>query len=175
MKAEELRIGNLLVLSDTGESFTVTGMMLDSHGPKIYGQTYSGEYCSPRDNQCKPVILTEDWLLRAGFRKTRKYPEIYDKNVFILETNLPIKLILCGNKGFFDCYSDYNPSFKKHGINFITTNSGVTKLHQLQNLYFALTGNELTFADPHNPCTSDDPDDMCKNCNCWKSTRKNCS
>jgi len=24
-------------------------------------------------------------------------------------------------------------------------------------------------------CTSPDPDDMCKNCTCWKATRKNCS
>jgi len=24
-------------------------------------------------------------------------------------------------------------------------------------------------------CTSDDPDDMCENCTCWKATRKNCS
>lgn len=31
------------------------------------------------------------------------------------------------------------------------------------------------FADNHTPCTSDDPDDMCDHCNCWKSTRSNCS
>jgi len=27
----------------------------------------------------------------------------------------------------------------------------------------------------HNPCTTDDPEDRCDNCNCWKSTRANCS
>jgi len=36
-------------------------------------------------------------------------------------------------------------------------------------------GEELTFADNHNPCASPDPDDRCENCNCWKSTRANCS
>jgi hypothetical protein len=36
-------------------------------------------------------------------------------------------------------------------------------------------GEELPFADNHNPCTSDDPDDLCENCNCWKSTRRTCS
>ena len=33
----------------------------------------------------------------------------------------------------------------------------------------------LIVANRHNPCTSDDPDDRCENCNCWKSTRSNCS
>ena len=171
MEANELRLGNLVeyyITDNTDERkewWEVT--KIDVHDLESLSQTNDPDY--------RPIPLTEDWLLRAGFRKTRKYPEICDKNVFILETNLPIKLILCGNKGFFDCYSDYNPSFKKYGVNFITTNSGVTKLHQLQNLYFALTGNELTFADNHNQCTSDDPDDMCKNCTCWKATRKNCS
>lgn len=27
----------------------------------------------------------------------------------------------------------------------------------------------------HNPCLTDDPDDQCENCTCWKSTRANCS
>lgn len=27
----------------------------------------------------------------------------------------------------------------------------------------------------HNPCNNDNPDYMCDHCNCWKSTRKNCS
>ena len=28
---------------------------------------------------------------------------------------------------------------------------------------------------PDDPCVSDDGDDMCGKCNCWKATRANCS
>ena len=157
MIANELRIGNLLVLSDTGESFTVTGMMLDSHGPKIYGQTYSGEYCSPRDNQCKPVILTEDWLLRAGFRRSGRY---YKNHNWGYRYSI----------GYSKKTDRWDVSIMDAGIF-----SSIKYVHQLQNLYFSLTGHELTFANNHNPCTSPDPDDCCENCNCWKSTRSNCS
>lgn len=166
MKAEELRIGNLLVLSDTGESFTVTGMMLDSHGPKIYGQTYSGEYCSPRDNQCKPVILTEQWLLRAGFVKQINKGFVTFHN-YVCMTDLYLRESFKG--GY---YFGFIINGRHYEFNDATNYEYV---HQLQNLYFALTSEELTFAGNHNPCTSDDPDDRCEHCNCWKSTRANCS
>jgi len=42
------------------------------------------------------------------------------------------------------------------------------------NFLQLLTDNPPEQCKP-NPCTSDDPDDMCKNCTCWKATRKNCS
>ena len=93
--------------------------------------------------EIKPIPLTDEELKCIGFKKSNKYKEIYDKNVFVLETNSPIKLILCGTKGFYDCYSDYNPTFTPHPFNYITTNAGVKSVHQLQNLYFALTGEEL--------------------------------
>lgn len=42
------------------------------------------------------------------------------------------------------------------------------------NFWQLLTDNPPEQCKP-NPCTSPDPDDRCENCNCWKSTRSNCS
>ena len=53
--------------------------------------------------------------------------------------------------------------------------SHVSKSLPIKKYEIDFTGDELTFADNHNPCTSPDPDDICDHCNCWKSTRANCS
>ena len=71
---------------------------------------------------CTPIPLTEEWLLKFGFVKK----EIgYSKLTEIKE-----------------CFSI---SFGKHtSINAIKFNNEVKYVHQLQNIYFALTGEELT-------------------------------
>jgi hypothetical protein len=35
--------------------------------------------------------------------------------------------------------------------------------------------NEILPDGTDNPCKSDDADDMCEQCDCWKATRANCS
>ena len=53
--------------------------------------------------------------------------------------------------------------------------SHVSKSLPIKKYEIDFDGDKLTFADQHYSCTSPDPDDMCKNCTCWKATRKNCS
>jgi hypothetical protein len=74
----------------------------------------------------KPIHLTEEWLLRFGFEKTMEWT--YSKELL---GNSKLVYYL-GEKGWsigFKNYSDF---------------SNLTYVHQLQNLYFALTGEELT-------------------------------
>lgn len=74
----------------------------------------------------EPIPLTEEYLLRFGFEKTMEWT--YSKK---LVGNLKLVYYL-GEKGWsigFKNYSDF---------------SNLTYIHQLQNLYFALTGEELT-------------------------------
>jgi hypothetical protein len=72
----------------------------------------------------KPIPITERWLLSFGFQKGR-----FD----YLKNNLEISKL---NNGIFDAYcTDLESSV------FI---SEIKYVHQLQNLYFALTGEELT-------------------------------
>ena len=83
----------------------------------------------------EPIPLTEDWLLKMGFKKASDncYIKTYPNNCdFILFDWLtPIAV----SNGFKE--GDYYYFFHRtaHTIRYV---------HQLQNLYFSLTGNELT-------------------------------
>ena len=113
MKANELRIGNLVYLTDKDKVWEI----LDGH-----------EIDECDDNPLvQPIPLTEEWLLKFGFEKTMSWTYVKD-----LVGNLKLVYYL-GEKGWsigFKSYSDF-PNLKY--------------VHQLQNLYFALTGEELTY------------------------------
>ena len=69
---------------------------------------------SPQLEDLKPIPLTEEWLLKFGFRESNKY------------------------------LFKYKLGLKKRGDNYFYDNISIKHVHQLQNLYFALTGEELT-------------------------------
>jgi len=74
----------------------------------------------PKDHQLEPIPLTEEWLLKFGF----------ERNVLNAKHNDIIY------------YSENNIGVK--GILGMVKPSKCIYVHQLQNLYFALTGEELT-------------------------------
>ncbi len=100
MKANELRIGNLLTFD--GYEAEVTAIP-------------EGEFYE--DNKFQPIPLTEEWLVRFGFDKH------YD-NEFLLG-NYSIRYGLL-----------YYNGYRCHEV-------GINSVHSLQNLYFALTDEEL--------------------------------
>ena len=72
-------------------------------------------------DKCKPIELAEELLLKCGFVKKGNWT--------FVNNNLKIKVSLCRTKFvFFTYHFEVNVNY----------------LHQLQNLYFALTGEELT-------------------------------
>jgi hypothetical protein len=77
------------------------------------------------ENEFKPIPLTEEWLLKFGFEKSMSW-------TYVIELKGNLKLVYyLGEKGWsigFKSYSDF---------------SNLEYVHQLQNLYFALTGEEL--------------------------------
>jgi hypothetical protein len=76
----------------------------------------------------EPIPLTEDWLLRFGFDK-----KIVDAEQNFYQVN---EMVDIDDKVYWKFYRN---------------NEGLSKLqyvHQLQNLYFALTGEELTIKEP---------------------------
>ena len=119
MESNELRIGNLVHYHDehlkpNDEVIKISYLDLMIIHHKEKYHHYS------------PIPLTEEWLLKFGFTKT-------DNKYFIGElnelNNRQLDLILCTDKNVIS-YQDY-----LHPILYV---------HQLQNLYFALTGEELT-------------------------------
>ena len=155
MKANELRIGNFVKSTTMNYECVVYGILND----RLVAVTYpSGVTASEYPEQLAPVQLTEDLLLRAGFENSKRTDKCFEKGTNVIVSTADDKFrFVMGN---------FVAQLVLREIEYV---------HQLQNLYFALTGEELTFADNHNPCTSSDPDDRCENCNCWKSTRSNCS
>ena len=132
MKANELRIGNY---AKGPFDETVTLKSIYKEGTPGW-QDGEGITYGPM----RPIPLTEEWLKRLGF-KLGKYNELNEKHY--VEDSNAIKVIVSGI-GFWDIYTDYSPIPKwNKQLNVITDNRGIKYVHQLQNLYFALTGEEL--------------------------------
>jgi len=77
-----------------------------------------------------PIPLTEEWLLKFGFEKGNKY----------WHNGL-------GSNIFYDLDNKYLRQAYGTGVNitmFAISAMNIQYVHQLQNLYFALTGEELT-------------------------------
>lgn len=76
-----------------------------------------------------PITLNEEWLLKMGFNNFNG--EWYDIKVWINHLNVNLKL---------KCFTISNPDVDE--VQFECEN--IEFVHQLQNLYWALTGEELT-------------------------------
>ena len=130
MKAGELRIGNYI--QDFNDNMLeVIGL----HEPLIYSIYPIGLKTNKTTTNAKeiePIPLTEEWLLKFGFEKTKqgsvKIYNAYVKNEYSLTKNKILDLWnFCINE----------PSHQTAFLN------NIIYVHQLQNLYFALTGEEL--------------------------------
>jgi hypothetical protein len=106
IKANELRIGNWVE--------TFEGVIQIQNGWEI-----------DEGNECQPIQLTEEWLLKFGFNKVSDIWEFWKNSGWDLRQHkLENKWWLFYIGQDLDCVRiDY--------------------VHQLQNLYFALTGEEL--------------------------------
>lgn len=123
MKANELRIGNYLNYRDKERILIVSNLgsfrfeTICHNTGVIYGSDDASEY--------NGIPLTEDWLLKFGFTL-----DIGVGVWFSTQKHFPI----------WNAYSvipyQYTLDNPSHNIN-------ISTVHQLQNLYFALTGDEL--------------------------------
>jgi len=121
MKATELRIGNLVnaeLASGNVINHTITALNIlrISENDSVF--------------KFEPIPLTEDWLVKFGFEKDSRSGNVYQVYYYGLNPETYDHLIIIKNtgKGFF-----YSNAYNK--INYV---------HQLQNLFHTLTGEELT-------------------------------
>ena len=138
MKANELRIGNLV------ECFGIREVIsIKEHKIKVRNESEKGhfiiEWCPIDSSSLKPITLTEEILAKLGF--------------------IEVKHFWHELKYFTDCeeYAEcflisYNVKSKRLGINdpesdsdIFYTGKKIKHLHELQNLYFSLTKNELSY------------------------------
>ena len=116
MKVEELRIGNYVNYNKTEYRI----LSLSKKSIKGLSRKWLGNELLGKDLECYPIPLTEEWLLKFGFDVLKK-PKWC--------TNGHLELHIYKNISYF--YKNSSPPvFIKY-------------VHQLQNLYFALTYKEL--------------------------------
>lgn len=134
IKANELRIGNLLnweVDHVGGGMSRVTN--ISEHEFEI--ESITG--CHPRKDEgtIEPILLTPEWLQRCGLKR-KEHSRVYMVTLAYADSNYPCTLQQASD-GFQVCRS---------GIGAIT--APVEYLHQLQNLIYCLTGEELVITPP---------------------------
>ena len=123
LKANELRINNY-VLDIDGDVLSISEITKDY-------VSFNKCNLKSRYSKIKPIHLTEEWLLKFGFGKSDEHELGHNLN---------------DNFGF---YYDYH--FKRFrletsdndGLNYADVLLNIKHVHQLQNLYFALTNKEL--------------------------------
>ena len=119
IKPQELRICNYVF--DIDGDILQVGEILD------IGIKFKNTSLSSRYEKINPIPLTEEILLKFGFEKTANPRELkYDDYSILLLKE--IRFVICN-------YMENPPSVK------------VSTVHQLQNLFFSLCGEELKFKD----------------------------
>ena len=118
MKASELRIGNWIKDGNDFEQVTIDHLNCLSSGRCEFDE----------------IPLTEEWLLKFGFEKENSL-YVIDKDKYhtfsILVGGISFPFIKSNDKVIRENFSFY----------------GIKYVHQLQNLYFALTGEEIVIKE----------------------------
>jgi len=130
VEANELRVGNLVHRNDyVSDLFQIRSISQDRiHAINVVeidvvNNTIYSSDCTL--SELEPIPLTEEWLLKFGLEKSMEWTftkELIGGNILVY---------YLGEKGVsigFKNYSDFECKYA----------------HNLQNLYFALTGKELT-------------------------------
>jgi hypothetical protein len=128
MNTNELMIGNLCQDKISGALLKVTGLKENDISFYVIDRNL---FPLQPGWQAEPIPLTEEWLLKFGFEK------VNNELTNIAPLNLPCTFNL-PNTPFSFC----------QGKLILTTSTGdfcvnTEYVHQLQNLYFTLTGEEL--------------------------------
>jgi hypothetical protein len=114
MNARDLRIGNYIKIEGLNKPIPVS----------IIDTTETSEQTT-----CKPIEITEEWLLKFRFEKIEGKVDIFDKDrlrVWLGDSGQSLAYLIEEDTTI----AHYIPNRFKY-------------VHQLQNLYYALTGKEL--------------------------------
>ncbi len=132
MKATELRIGNWINIYDDYNA-QVTGMA--NPNKAWFVKNPHDTDCAFNVHQIKPIPLTEEWLLKLKLHKEFNSDNSENRNCWYLKD--------CDDNFYinYDCDSYIGWYVGASCYGYII---GIKHVHQLQNLYFALTEEELT-------------------------------
>jgi hypothetical protein len=126
MKTNELRIGNFINHEDFNVPMMVSGVLLDDN--RIRVAAIGGQSTVMVGGSWSPIAITEEWLLKFGF-ELKSGGISYDKgklSIYLGDT------ILSDDNG------------RTYFNSWVILEHSPPHVHQLQNLFFALTNEELT-------------------------------
>ena len=146
MNVNELRIGNWVTINNkiawneykhiamkvTAIETKQDKQFIKSDGSISVESTYLRRSFSQFSEFIKPILLTETLLIKSGF-------ELYYESQFCKRYELILNTEICYS---FSNLEDYRGSVGFSYVGKVIQN--IKFVHQLQNLYFALTGQELT-------------------------------
>jgi hypothetical protein len=141
IKASDLRIGNLIVSNRVYFENPVTVKVTAIGSPVVWFE-YNHEGDEIRStsnpyNQLSGLPITEELLLKAGFDDPgKRIPGLKGKGYLTLLVGVHSMFIV--NNGVWE----FNANVGDEAVPFPCPQ--LKYFHQLQNLYFALTGKELT-------------------------------
>lgn len=126
IQANELRIGDLFIDKLTKEYLKVSS--INDDGKIVYNVINRDAFPLPNGWGAIPIPLTEDILLKCGFKLERG--------------EIILSIPNCGNWNWqlyqYEGYIEIQVQYE-----YATDLKHIKYLHQLQNLFFALTGEEL--------------------------------
>ncbi len=143
MKPTELRVGNIISVTheEYGDMLAAITSINDCGDLCLccLGETYTNEEYECTMNEVYPIPITEELLLKNGFKKGRNGYFIY------LEYNDELNIRFSPNYTFieyanlFHCPEDVTETNYSSSLEFPNT----LHLHTLQNIWHLLTGKEL--------------------------------
>lgn len=127
INAKELRVGNKVSILQ-GFEVEVVGIYEDEILTDFEGN--EGDYFNDKEEDVSGILLTEEWLLKYGFYK-REYQidgcDVYQKGQWRVALNY--------EQEYFVLYDRIiSPTWELLRLKYV---------HQLQNLFFALTDEDL--------------------------------
>lgn len=124
MKAIELRIGNL-VEDINGRTIRITAIKERTVRGDILPSDHNSLFTFAED--IEPIPINAEWLLKCGFECVHEMEAYADKHHY----------------GYANCEGTF--TFMPFCTNDTNCHIKIKYVHQLQNLYFALTEKELQF------------------------------
>ena len=125
MKAQNLMIGNLV---------NYQSISLGINDPEYVIQNGADIQVHENFNVFNPIPITPEWLERAGFEKERVHLSDGDTWVYSIKSK----------NDYFEIENHWDGGYLYDGRNQVQ----IKYIHQLQNLYFALTQKQLEFKKP---------------------------
>ncbi|WP_312697063.1 hypothetical protein [Sphingobacterium mizutaii] len=136
MEANELRIGNTITHQNNNGIYLVTVLETLKNGVNVKTNLQLGEWFL-RYEEVQGTPLTEEWLLKFGFKRnlldSHNPEEGYYFSLKISDDRYCDLYFITGDKNGFTevCLFPYEERFRYRYV------------HQIHNLYFGLTGEEL--------------------------------